>query len=80
MSIRFSRLKLCRLAAGLLQLELAKRARIPCLRLAEIENGLAVPHPDELDRISTALGIPIHLLTSEGTPRPVRKLRLLPAR
>ena len=66
-SMRLSTVKLRRFERHLLQMQLAKRADIPCRRLAEIENGIAEPQPDELQRIAVELGVPLHQLL--GSPR-----------
>ena len=61
--MRFTSVKLRRFERGLLQVEVARRAEMPCGRLAEIENGGVEPEPDELRRIATALETsPQHLL------------------
>ena len=59
--------KLRRLERHLLQMQVAKRAEMPCSRLAEIENGTAEPQPDELQRIATALGVPAQALLGSAS-------------
>jgi transcriptional regulator with XRE-family HTH domain len=66
--MRLTNLKLRRFERGLLQMEVAKRAAIPCGRLSAIENGSAAPQPDELQRIATALGVPAQRLL-DAVPR-----------
>lgn len=55
--MRLTGIKLRRLEAGLLQVELAQRVHIARCRLSEIENGHVHPRPDELERIAAALGV-----------------------
>lgn len=55
--MRLTRIKLRRLEAGLLQVELSQRAQIARARLSEIECGHVQPRPDELDRIAGVLGV-----------------------
>ena len=63
MVMRFTSVKLRRFESRLLQVEVAKRADIPCGRLAEIENGRVEPQPEELRRIAAVLEMSIqHLL------------------
>ncbi len=57
-----TRLKLLRLQAGLLQLQVAQRSKIARARLSEIECGYVDPRPDELRRIAQVLGVPIEQL------------------
>jgi len=55
--MKLTTVKLCRFERHLLQMQVAKCADIPCIRLAEIENGTAEARPDELERIASALGV-----------------------
>ncbi len=55
--MRLTRIKLRRLEAGLLQVELSQRAHIARARLSELECGHVPARPDELTRIAAALGI-----------------------
>jgi transcriptional regulator with XRE-family HTH domain len=57
--MRLTSVKLRRFERHLLQIQVARRADIPCSRLAEIENGHAEPQADELERIATVLGVPM---------------------
>jgi transcriptional regulator with XRE-family HTH domain len=50
-------MKLQRLERGLLQVEVANRARIPRARLSELENGHVLPTGEELERLASALGV-----------------------
>lgn len=63
--MRFTQYKKVRLEHGLLQLELAQRARIDRCRLSLIENGHCLPTTDELERIAHALDVSIDLLAHE---------------
>lgn len=60
--MRLTTMKLCRFERGVLQLDLAKRADITYRRLSEIENGVAEPEPDELQRIADVLDVPLDAL------------------
>jgi transcriptional regulator with XRE-family HTH domain len=53
-----ARLKRLREAAGLNQSELARRAGIPRGYISKYELGQAVPNPDRLTALATALGVP----------------------
>jgi transcriptional regulator with XRE-family HTH domain len=60
--MRLSSLKLCRFERGVMQMVLARRADIAWGRLSAIENGDAEAQPEELQRIATALQIPLDAL------------------
>ncbi len=60
--MQLTTVKLRRFERGLLQLEVARRTRITWGRLSAIENGDAVPKPDELQRIAAALGVTLEAL------------------
>jgi transcriptional regulator with XRE-family HTH domain len=87
--MKFTPLKLCRLERRLLQIEVAKRAALPCSRLSAIENGDVEAQPDELQRIAAALDISAqeleakcasHRAPASATRRVVRFLHPVPAR
>lgn len=59
---RLTPLKRARLEQGVLQLELARRARISRSRLSELECGYSDPDPHELRRIAAALGVDVKRL------------------
>lgn len=52
-----TQIKLIRLRAGRPQWEVARQAGIAPSRLSCIENGRVVARPDELERITSALGL-----------------------
>jgi len=60
--MRFTNFKLQRLQRGLLQVELAQRARIERTRLSLIENGHVVPRPEELAALARALNVSVDAL------------------
>ncbi len=62
MRMKWTMLKIRRFQRGLLQLEVAKRAAIPCGRLSELESGKAEPHADELQRLARVLDVSPQLL------------------
>lgn len=62
-----TKIKLTRLKAGKLQIEVAQSARIARSRLSEIENGHVTPKPDESARLAAALGCPISALSGRRT-------------
>lgn len=62
---RLTKLKRCRLERGVLQLELARRARISRSRLSELECGYSDARPDELARIASALGVALCALIED---------------
>lgn len=64
--MRLTAVKLCRFERGLMQLELARRADIAFRRLSAIENGLAEPQREELERIADVLDVPLDALLVEG--------------
>ncbi len=66
--MRLTQIKLRRLEAGLLQIDLAQRAGIARCRLSELENGHIQPSPDDLARIAAALGVAIESLCQGGKP------------
>jgi transcriptional regulator with XRE-family HTH domain len=55
-------LKVARAIAGLQQKDLAKRARLDPSHISLIESGRRKPSSDAMGRISSALGIPVHLV------------------
>jgi transcriptional regulator with XRE-family HTH domain len=68
--MRLTPLKRCRFERGVLQAVLARRAAIAWGRLSAIENGVTQAEPDELDRLATALQVPIErLLEPAFAPR-----------
>jgi transcriptional regulator with XRE-family HTH domain len=69
--MRLTQLKLERLKAGLLQIELAGRTRIPVARLSQYENAHRVPTDVELARLAAVLGVPTTALAGlEAAPPP----------
>ncbi|MFI5396588.1 MAG: helix-turn-helix domain-containing protein [Candidatus Binatia bacterium] len=50
-------LKLLRLQCGLIQMEVAARAKISTSRISLIENGRVKPSGDEAARLARALGV-----------------------
>ena len=66
---RLTQIKLRRIERGLLQIELAQRARINRCRLSELECGHLQPGAEELQRLATALGVPITALTDAAQER-----------
>lgn len=74
--MNWTMLKIRRFQRGLLQLEVAKRAAIPCGRLSQLENGSAEPRPEELQRIAAVLKIAPQLLRgflSDATANPISR-------
>lgn len=69
--MRLTACKLRRLERGLLQIDLARKAKISRGRLSEIENGHIVPRPDELHRLARALAVPTATLLSGVVESPV---------
>lgn len=65
-TMRLTPLKLRRLERGVLQIELARRAKIARCRLSEIECGHIQPRHDELVRIAKVLGVGINALVTES--------------
>ena len=61
--MRLTPIKLQRLQANRLQVEVAREAAISRCRLSEIENGHLKATPDELARIAVALGLDVESLT-----------------
>lgn len=58
----------CRVACGLSQQELARRARLTPSYVCLIEGGKRSPTTEVLGRLSRALAIPLPLLTLLATP------------
>jgi transcriptional regulator with XRE-family HTH domain len=58
------RIRACREGQGLLQKELAKRAMLPIRTIGRIERGEVDVRLSTLDRISTALRMPLRRLLS----------------
>ena len=77
--MQFTRIKLCRFASGLLQIELAKRAKIPCVRLSALEDGSSRPKLEELERLAAALDIPTDMLVDGDGAMSTPALRLVHA-
>lgn len=76
--MRLTRMKLCRFASGLLQVEVARRAQIAHARLSEIESGRINPRADEIERLSQILGVhPDLLLAPAVPPLAAPRLRLI---
>jgi ribosome-binding protein aMBF1 (putative translation factor) len=65
----FTPFKQARCVRGLLQVELAQRARIDRWRLSRIENLWLAPTPDELERIAAVLGCPVENLVRHNPPK-----------
>jgi transcriptional regulator with XRE-family HTH domain len=61
--MRFTTYKKVRLECGLLQVELAQRARIDRSRLSLIENAHLIPSAEEIQRIAKALNVSVETLT-----------------
>lgn len=69
--MQVTQVKMCRFASGLLQAQVAARAKIPWSRLADIESGRVNPQTDEIERLSRVLGVPVRNLINPaqiGTP------------
>jgi transcriptional regulator with XRE-family HTH domain len=66
--MRLTTIKLLRLKQGLLQIEVAWRARIPRARLSEIENAHRQPAPSELERLAAVLNVPVDRLVHGDGP------------
>jgi len=62
--MRLTQYKLARLERGLLQVELAQKAKIERSRLSMIENGHVLPRTDELQRLAEGLGLNTDALRS----------------
>lgn len=60
---RLTQLKLRRLEAGIVQIELAHLAGISRCKLSEIENGYLAPSAAELERLASAIGVTVEALT-----------------
>ncbi len=56
-----------RLAAGISQRELARRSGVPQAGISRIENGLASPRAETLDRILRACGRDVQVVVRPGT-------------
>lgn len=70
--MQVTQVKMCRFASGLLQAQVAARAKIPWSRLAEIESGRVIPQTDEIERLSRVLGVPSRNLLSPAAIAAVR--------
>ncbi|MDE2059628.1 MAG: helix-turn-helix transcriptional regulator [candidate division NC10 bacterium] len=55
-------IKICRAAAGLTQIELAKKARIAASHLSLIEAGKRSPRLPTIEKLSRAVGVPNYLV------------------
>ena len=65
--MRLTSVRMCRFERGVMQFMLARRAEIAWGRLSAIENGVAEPQPDELQRIAAALQVPLKALVGEAS-------------
>jgi transcriptional regulator with XRE-family HTH domain len=68
------RLRRCRVAANLRQIDLAELAGIGLHRLGHLERGASLPTPQEVDRITWATGTTgqsAELLAMAGARRPI---------
>jgi transcriptional regulator with XRE-family HTH domain len=63
-----TQLKLARVARGVLQVDIARRARIDRSRLSQLENGWLEPRDEELQRLAVALGVPVEQLRAAKRP------------
>ena len=55
-----------RLQNGVKYIDLAQRTGLSVRLLAEIEHGMRLPHPDQIDKIANGLGIPPHTIRRDG--------------
>ena len=65
-NVRLTPIKLERLRAGILQVELSQRAGIRVARLSQLENAHYQPTASELERIANVLGVPVAALVPNG--------------
>jgi len=71
-------LKTLRKEIGLKQSEIAKRSNISVTALYNIENGLSFPSKETIDRLCTAIGVPVayllfYSITDEDLPESKRE-------
>lgn len=76
-AVNRERIRQLRLLQGLTKAELAERAGISAAYLGRIERGLQQPGIDVLDRLATALGVPLtELLSVENTQEDPTAVRI----